>query len=144
MRHVRPLSSERHTPDFFGSGGAGVGDAAGLGLGGLLWLIPWFRYMPRHHSSVAAVPPEVPSVGEILSKRSAWGSFLGHFCGNYYWYFLLTWLPMWLVRDRGFSLDRMATVGSIVYGGIATATVIAGWVLISIVFVLEYKERGGE
>jgi hypothetical protein len=31
MRHVFPLSSERQTPDRFGSGGRGVGDAAGLG-----------------------------------------------------------------------------------------------------------------
>src|ERR1043166_5993181 len=33
MRHVLPLSSERHTPDFFGSSGVGVGDATGLALG---------------------------------------------------------------------------------------------------------------
>src|ERR1051325_4621656 len=33
MRHVFPLSSERHTPDFFGSSGVGVGEAAGVALG---------------------------------------------------------------------------------------------------------------
>ena len=29
---------------------------------------------------------------------------------NYYWYFLLTWLPLYLVRERHFSMDKMATV----------------------------------
>src|SRR6266446_3689153 len=32
-RQVFPLSSERQMPDFFGSGGVGVGDAAGLAEG---------------------------------------------------------------------------------------------------------------
>jgi sugar phosphate permease len=64
----------------------------------------------------------------MLAQRSAWGTFAGHFCGNYFWFFLLTWLPMYLVRERKFSLEGMATVGAIAYGAIATATVIAGWI----------------
>jgi MFS transporter, ACS family, D-galactonate transporter len=96
-----------------------------LGVGGLFWLIPWLRYMPRHHA-VRTDPADVPPVGLILRQRSAWGSFLGHFCGNYYWFFLLTWLPMYLVRERHFSLERMAQVGSVAYFAIAAATVAAG------------------
>lgn len=99
-----------------------------LGVGSLLWLIPWIRYMPRQHSRAAASQAYVPPVTEILSQRSAWGSFIGHFCGNYFWYFLLTWLPTYLVRQMGFSLDQMATVGSLAYLAIAAATVTAGWV----------------
>ena len=47
-----------------------------------------------HRLSIA-----VPGLKELLSKRSAWGAFFAHFCGNYYWFFLLTWLPMYLVRE---------------------------------------------
>jgi MFS transporter, ACS family, D-galactonate transporter len=97
-----------------------------LGLGGLLWLVPWLRYMPRGRSA-AEINVQPPRFGLMLRRRSAWGTFLGHFCGNYYWFFLLTWLPGYLVRERNFSLDAMATVGSIAYLAIGTATVIAGW-----------------
>jgi cyanate permease len=84
--------------------------------------------MPKHHATVSATPGYVPPVGEILSQRSAWGSFLGHFCGNYYWFFLLTWLPAYLVRQMGFTLDGMATVGSLAYLAIAVSTIAAGWI----------------
>lgn len=98
-----------------------------LGVGCLLWLIPWFLWMPRGESARRVPSHEMPSVLEILSKRSAWGTFFGHFCGNYFWFFLLTWLPSYLVRERGFSMDGMAPVGSIAYLVIACATVTAGW-----------------
>ncbi len=98
-----------------------------LGIGGLVWLIPWFRNMPRHHSSAIYRNESSPSVLQILSVRSAWGSFLGLFCANYFWFFLLTWLPTYLVKARGFSMDGMATVGFVAYFAIAGATVVAGW-----------------
>jgi cyanate permease len=84
--------------------------------------------MPKHHSTPAATRLYVPPVSEILGQRSAWGSFLGHFCGNYYWFFLLTWLPSYLVRQMGFTLDGMATVGSLAYLAIAVSTIAAGWI----------------
>lgn len=99
-----------------------------LGVGGLVWLIPWLRYMPKHHTVRSVLSAEIPSTAEILSKRSAWGSFFGHFCGNYYWFFLLTWLPLYLIQQRKYSMEGMATVGSIAYFAIAAATVVAGWV----------------
>jgi MFS family permease len=99
-----------------------------LGVGGLFWLIPWFIWMPKGRGPTAVAPEDIPSLGAMLAQRSAWGTFAGHFCGNYFWFFLLTWLPMYLVRERGFSLEGMATVGAVAYGAIATATVIAGWI----------------
>ena len=68
-----------------------------------------------------------PSVIEILGSRSAWGTFLGHFCGNYFWFFLLTWLPTYLIEERNFSLEQMARISSLAFLAIATATVVAGW-----------------
>jgi MFS transporter, ACS family, D-galactonate transporter len=98
-----------------------------LGVGSLFWLIPWLLWMPRHQPTTAVASREMPSIRKILGLRAAWGSFLGHFCGNYFWFFLLTWLPMYLVRERKFSLEGMGLVGSIVYFAIAAATVVAGW-----------------
>jgi MFS family permease len=98
-----------------------------LGLGCLVWLIPWMIWRPRDTKTSATAKEPPPSIGEILSTRSAWGTFLGLFCANYFWFFLLTWLPSYLVDERHFSLDKMANIGSIAYFAIATATVISGF-----------------
>jgi MFS family permease len=99
-------------------------------LGGisLLWLLPWFRWMPRSHGLTSAPTEKGPPLVEILKQRSAWGAFLGHFCGNYFWFFLLTWLPTYLVDERKFSMQSMSHVASIAFLVIASATVIAGWI----------------
>ncbi len=104
-----------------------------LGAGSLLWLIPWLKWMPRSNllrtSSVRSTRPDgLPSTREMLRLRSAWGTFAGHFCGNYFWFFLLTWLPSYLVKERNFSIQRMANVTAIAFLVVAGATVLAGWI----------------
>lgn len=99
----------------------------GLGAGSLLWLIPWILYMPRDRSATAVAQHQGPGLPELLQQRSAWGAFFGHFCGNYYWYFLLTWLPTYLVRERKYSMDGMATLGALAFLLMATGTITAGW-----------------
>jgi len=101
-----------------------------LGVLSLLWLVPWSRagLMTGKSSEARACHTGGPATLEILTKRSAWGAFFGHFCGNYFWYFLLTWLPTYLVRERGFSTTSMVRVTSISLFAIAGATLIAGWV----------------
>jgi MFS family permease len=98
-----------------------------LGVVSLLWLIPWFRFASIP-SVRAATPGEAPTTLQILSQRSAWGAFLGHFCGNYFWFFLLTWLPTYLVNERGFPMPRMVNVTTVAFLAIAAATMAAGWI----------------
>jgi MFS family permease len=98
-----------------------------LGLGSLFWLPGWLKWMPRGPGIAAGHSAGIPSIPDILRRRSAWATFLGLFCSNYFWYFLLTWLPFYLVRERHFSMNRMATVGSLAYLVTASATTIAGW-----------------
>ncbi len=98
-----------------------------LGLVSLLWLPLWFAWMPRSAELTAANPETVPAIFDILRRRIAWATFGGHFCGNYFWYFLLTWLPFYLVRERHFTMVQMASLGSTAYLITAGSTVIAGW-----------------
>jgi len=98
-----------------------------LGLGSLLWLPAWFKWMPRALRHNGAPASEGPGFGEILAQRPAWATIAGHFCGNYFWYFLLTWLPFYLVRERGFSMDQMAIVTSVAYCVTALSTTTTGW-----------------
>jgi MFS transporter, ACS family, D-galactonate transporter len=98
-----------------------------LGVASLIWLIPWLRWMPKLEAASDATA-RGPATVEILATRSAWGAFLGHFCGNYFWFFLLTWLPTYLVKERGFDQAAMIRISSIAYFAIAAATMSAGWI----------------
>lgn len=97
-----------------------------LGLGALVWLIPWFAWMPRKAPSLH--PALSPGIGilPILRQRSAWGTCLGQFCVNYYLYFLLTWLPSYLKRGRGFSMDDVAKYGGLLFLMSAIAATVWG------------------
>jgi sugar phosphate permease len=56
-----------------------------------------------------------PSFFAIMRERGAWGAGLGHFCGNYAVYFVMSWLPLYLVKARGFSVSGMAELGGLIY-----------------------------
>ncbi len=100
-----------------------------LGVASLLWLIPWLRYVRRRPVAMPANRElRQGSVAELFRLRSAWGAFLGHFCGNYFWFFLLTWIPSYLVKERGMRIDNMANIVSLCLVTVAAATLLAGWV----------------
>jgi MFS transporter, ACS family, D-galactonate transporter len=95
-----------------------------LGLASLLWLPPWAVWMPRlperirqnnsryddsRDNDYCLLPN--PSYREIVARTSWLATALGLFTTNYVNYFLLTWLPYYLVRERGFSMTGMAKVG---------------------------------
>jgi len=98
-----------------------------LGISSLLWLVPWLRSMPRTPGIRTASIMPFTFLSEMLRKRTAIGTLCGHFFANYFWFFLLIWLPSYLVNERGFSIARMATVGSAAYCAVAAATLCAGW-----------------
>jgi MFS family permease len=100
-----------------------------FGLVSLLWLIPW-RGATRHASIQADAAPKTPapSYRAILAQREIWGASLGHFAVNYTFYFVITWLPLYLVKFRGFSLSQMAELGGVIYVIYAISAQVTGWV----------------
>ncbi|MBS1859093.1 MAG: MFS transporter [Acidobacteria bacterium] len=99
-----------------------------LGFAGAAWLLPWYRWMPRGQSvATRQDPAAVPSVADILRRRSAWSTALGQFCANYFWYFLITWLPGYLEKERHFPKDKMAFFGSFSFFLIGIVSVTSGW-----------------
>jgi ACS family D-galactonate transporter-like MFS transporter len=92
----------------------------------LLWLVPWILYAPPISQSPADAP-RGPGWRAIIAKRSAWATFLGLLCHNYNWYFLLTWLPTYLVKERHFSNQMMIFYNALPLCATAAATMIAGW-----------------
>ncbi|MBV8684864.1 MAG: MFS transporter [Caulobacteraceae bacterium] len=100
-------------------------------FGGLsmLWLVPWL-IRTRHLSRAAAAAPhgKGPSYVSLLRRRDAWGAFLGHFSANWATYFVLSWMPLYLVKARGYSVSAMAEIGGLIYLAYAVSNAVTGWV----------------
>jgi MFS family permease len=93
----------------------------------LVWLIPWSRVrLPP--LAVRRGAADTPTFLTLLRQPALWGTALGLFSSNYTFYFMLNWLPDYLVRERGFSIVGMATVAAYAYGINALSAVSAGWV----------------
>jgi ACS family D-galactonate transporter-like MFS transporter len=99
-----------------------------IGAVSLLWLMPWSIWGPKDRALAVSHSAAAPGIFEILSKREAWGTFIGLFGANYIWYFLLTWLPSYLVQQRNFSEAMMAQLGSLPFFAIALSSMISGLV----------------
>ena len=82
-----------------------------LGSVSLLWLAPWSLLMPPVKTRATHAENKGPNLLEIVARRAWVATATGLFCGNYVNYFLLTWLPYYLVRERGFSMNEMAKIG---------------------------------
>ncbi|MBS1842535.1 MAG: MFS transporter [Acidobacteria bacterium] len=103
-----------------------------LGAAGFLWIPLWLARSPRSPQvsrTAQATDASEPALGtaQILVHRSAWGTFLGHFGGNYFLYFLLTWLPYYLVHERNLSLASMGKIGALAYALMAAVAIASGY-----------------
>jgi MFS transporter, ACS family, D-galactonate transporter len=120
-----------------------------FGIVSSLWLLPWLRYLRRREpitesnaalasgnsdisSTQSLERPRSESVGsasilQILRQRSAWGTFAGLFAYNYLWYFFITWLPIYLERERHFSVQAMSVVTSLAFFVLAISALLSGW-----------------
>ncbi len=99
-----------------------------FGLVSLLWLWPWLS-MTRQLSKADDGPKvdAAPPFRAILARREAWGAGIGHFCNNYAFYFVISWLPLYLVKTRGFTVSQMAELGGLIYVVYAASSIVTGW-----------------
>jgi len=93
----------------------------------LIWLWPWMRAKSIVQEKVEVAPADQPSFELILRQRSLVGTTLGHFASNYTFYFILSWLPFYLVKARGFSMETMAVIASSAYLLNALSALFMGW-----------------
>ena len=94
----------------------------------LLWLLPWSRVrLPRPAPGASA--GDDPPLRALLRQRGLWGTSLGLFSANYSFYFMLSWLPFYVVRERGFSTAQMASLTGGAYLVHALSGLAAGWLI---------------
>jgi MFS transporter, ACS family, D-galactonate transporter len=97
-----------------------------FGLATLIWLVPWQRLVGGlPHADLAENEPAFP-VARLLEKWSLWAMGIGHACGNYGFYFLLAWLPLYLVQERGLSIGDMTLMATLGYATQAAAAFALG------------------
>ncbi len=99
-----------------------------FGAASLLWLIPWAGVKTRSRAVIAGVA-DSPPLRALLRQRSLWGTSLAHFSANYTYYYMLTWLPLYLVKERGFSTAAMAGIAASAYLVNAFSALLGGWIL---------------
>ena len=135
-RHVPP--ERRGAANAAVAAGIALGPAAGTLAGGLIlqswgwqaiffvfgvvtliWLLPWRQTMRTLPTTGYLDEGQRVPLGLLLSKWPLWSMSIVHALGNYCFYFLLAWLPLFLTKSRGFSIGEMtmlATLGYAVQG----------------------------
>jgi ACS family D-galactonate transporter-like MFS transporter len=104
-----------------------------LGLGGLIWLIPWMilvkenrpiagRATPVKDEASAAVP-----FSKIMASPVIWGSVIVDFSYMYFVFFCITWMPAYFVEARHLSLSKMGLYTFFSFAGMAIVAMLAGW-----------------
>jgi len=102
------------------------------GLGALAWLPCWWFAVPRD-AAPARHAPEKQRVAtfpwrEIVNGKTFWMLSLGILLSSYYWYFVLTWVPSYLILARGFTTLGMGHVVSTGLFAMAAANLASGFV----------------
>ena len=97
-----------------------------FGVIALLWLPPWTLH-GRSARATQPAPQQPPPYRAILNQRGLWGTTLGQFCFVYGLYFMLAWMPLWLVEQHGYSVIAMARLLALSYAASGTAAVFFGW-----------------
>jgi MFS family permease len=90
--------------------------------------VPWLCFKPTIGYAEAKANGDGPSAMEILRQRNFWAVSAGHFFSNYPLYFLIVWLPLYLVQERHLTMQKMAIVGTLYYLAFAIMAPISGWI----------------
>jgi len=86
-----------------------------FGLATLIWLWPWQRTVRTLTTTGHGDEGPRVSVYSVLGKWALWSMSIGHCAGNYCFYFLLAWLPLYLTKERGFTITQMTLLATLGY-----------------------------
>jgi MFS family permease len=102
------------------------------GLAGLVWLVPWLLMLrndfPSREQLVAAKrrAATVP-LKNLLASPVVWGGLVNNFCYSYFAFYCMTWMPAYLVEQRGLSLQKSGFYTFVSFIGIAIVAAASGW-----------------
>ena len=96
-----------------------------FGLVTLLWLLPWHVAVRGIVDDGGPAERHVP-IAALLRKWPLWSMSIAHIASNYVFYFLLAWLPLYLVKSRGLSIGTMTLLATLGYAVQAIAALAFG------------------
>ena len=103
-----------------------------IGFAALIWLVPWFLATPAQMRDTAP-GVERPrftwkQFATLLRSRDLLGVLLGFFCFDYYWYFLITWLPSYFVNVRHVTILEAGIRASLPFLVFGICQPLGGWI----------------
>src|SRR5438876_1121706 len=103
-----------------------------VGFAALIWLLPWFLVTPAlmRASSAGGERPRFSwgQFAALLRNRDLLGVLLGFFCFDYYWYFLITWLPSYFVDVRHVTILEAGIRASLPFLVFGVCQPLGGWI----------------
>jgi MFS family permease len=96
-----------------------------FGLISAVWLVPWARVTAALPTRANATEAAFP-VRNVLRRWSLWATGIGHATSNYGFYFLLAFLPLYLVQQRGLSIIQMTMLATVGYCVQAASALVLG------------------
>jgi MFS family permease len=102
-----------------------------LGLGGLVWLIPWIALVQNDARRPAKDESKAPAspirFGRLMASPVVWGTVIATFCYMYFVYFCMTWMPAYFIEQRHQSLAKMGLYTFYSFAGMAVMAALGGW-----------------
>ena len=99
------------------------------GLVPLVWMLPWLRFAPPRKAAIRPVGPSrrtaIP-VRKLAGNPVVWGITITAFFYSYFWYFCMSWLPSYLVMERGLSFLEMGIYTALPFVGMSLVAPMAG------------------
>lgn len=99
-----------------------------FGLATLIWLVPWQRVVNALPPATEAAKESSIPMRKLIGRWSLWAMGIGHAAGNYSFYFMLAFLPLYLVQQRGLSIEQMTLIATLGYAVQAAAALTLGHV----------------
>ncbi len=102
------------------------------GIVGLLWLVPWLLLAKNDFPSKGQLANAKHNAGSIrfsnlLKSPVVWGGMINNFCYGYFIFYCMTWMPAYLVEQRGLSLQQSGLYTFFSFAGIAIVGTASGW-----------------
>jgi MFS transporter, ACS family, D-galactonate transporter len=99
---------------------------------GLIWLVPWSIFVENDlpgKGERAAARQRAASVPfrNIMASPVVWGAMIVNFCYSYFTFYCMTWMPSYLVEQRGLSLQTSGLYTFFSFAGIAVVGILSGW-----------------
>jgi MFS family permease len=85
-----------------------------FGMASALWLLPWARLVRTLPIGEGGNQTGFP-VRKVIGRWSLWAMGIGHATSNYGLYFMLAFLPLFLVQQRGLTILQMTMLATLGY-----------------------------